>query len=117
MPKKNNSPRLSSGAAAGAASLLASLVCVLVGLVFGFIVLLILGGITMSQNGDQFTFGNLLKITWEQGFKPIVQGGFYSKANMMGMAVRMEILQAFSTSARLASIPWARSWRCTPPSC
>lgn len=94
MPKKNNSPRLSSGTSGGAASLLASLVCVLAGLTFGFVVLLVLGGITMSQNGDQFTFGNLLKITWEQGFKPIVQGGFYSKANMMGMAVRMEILQA-----------------------
>ena len=94
MPKKNNSPRLSTGASGGAASLLASLICVLSGLAVGFVVLLILGGITMSQNGDQFTFGNLLKITWEQGFKPIVQGGFYAKANMMGMAVRMEILQA-----------------------
>ena len=48
----------------------------------------------MSQSGEEFTFAALLKTTWEQGFKPIVQGGFYSKANMMGMAVRMEILQA-----------------------
>lgn len=93
MAKKNKSPRL-SGAPTGLASLLASLVCVLAGLAFGFVVLLILGGITMSQSGEEFTFGHLLATTWEQGFKPIVQGGFYSKANMMGMAVRMEILQA-----------------------
>ena len=90
MPKKNNSPRLSTDASGGAASLLASLVCILAGLAVGFVVLLILGGITMSQNGDQFTFGNLLKITWEQGFKPILQGGFYMKSR----GVRMEILQA-----------------------
>ena len=92
MPKKNKSPRL-SGASSGLASLAASLVCVVSGLIVGF-VLLILGGVTMSQSGEEFTFAALLKTTWEQGFKPIVQGGFYSKANMMGMAVRMEILQA-----------------------
>lgn len=93
MPKKNKSPRL-SGASSGLASLAASLVCVVSGLIVGFLVLLILGGVTMSQSGEEFTFAALLKTTWEQGFKPIVQGGFYSKANMMGMAVRMEILQA-----------------------
>ena len=93
MQKKNQGLRL-SGASGGIGTLLASLVCILSGLLVGFVVLLVLGGITMSQNGEAFTFNNLLKITWEQGFKPIVQGGFYSKANMMGMAVRMEILQA-----------------------
>ena len=93
MQKKNNAPRL-SGASQGIGTLLASLVCILVGLAVGFLVLLVLGGITMTQNGEEFNFLNLLKITWEQGFKPIVQGGFYSKANAMGMAVRMEILQA-----------------------
>ena len=93
MPKKNKSPRL-SGASSGLASLAASLVCVVSGLIGGFLVLLIMGGVTMSQSGEEFTFAALLKTTWEQGFKPIVQGGFYSKANMMGMAVRMEILQA-----------------------
>lgn len=93
MQKKKNSPRL-SGASQGIGTLLASLVCILAGLVVGFVVLLVLGGITMSQNGEEFNFLNLLKITWEQGFKPITQGGFYSKANAMGMAVRMEILQA-----------------------
>ena len=93
MQKKKNGPRL-SGASQGIGTLLASLVCILAGLVVGFVVLLVLGGITMSQNGEDFNFLNLLKITWEQGFKPITQGGFYSKANAMGMAVRMEILQA-----------------------
>lgn len=93
MQKKNNAPRL-SGASGGIGTLLASLVCILAGLAVGFVVLLVLGGVTMSQNGEEFSFLNLLKITWEQGFKPIVQGGFYSKSNAMGMAVRMEILQA-----------------------
>ena len=93
MQKKKNSPRL-SGASQGIGTLLASLVCILAGLMVGFVVLLVLGGITLSQNGEDFNFLNLLKITWEQGFKPITQGGFYSKANAMGMAVRMEILQA-----------------------
>lgn len=90
MQNKVRSARLSGGIG----TLLASLVCILSGLIVGFLVLLVLGGITMSQNGEAFTFGNLLKITWEQGFKPILQGGFYAKANAMGMAVRMEILQA-----------------------
>jgi general nucleoside transport system permease protein len=78
----------------GGATLIASIVCVLIGLAVGFLVLLILGGVTMAQSGEQFTFSDLLKITWEQGFQPILQGGFYAKANTMGMAVRMEILQA-----------------------
>lgn len=81
-------------AAGGMGTLLASLVCILSGLAVGFVVLLILGGITMRQSGTSFTFAQLLETTWNQGFKPILQGGFYSKANAMGMAVRMEILQA-----------------------
>ena len=93
MEKKHNGPRL-SGASGGFGTLLASLVCILSGMIVGFVVLLVLGGITMSQNGEEFNFLTLLKTTWEQGFKPIVQGGFYSKSNAMGMAVRMEILQA-----------------------
>ena len=93
MRKSNHGPRL-SGAPGGLGTLLASMVCILAGLAVGFAALLVLGGITMGQSGDEFTFANLLKITWEQGFKPILQGGFYSKSNAMGMAVRMEILQA-----------------------
>ena len=93
MQKKQNTLRL-PGASGGLGTLVASLVCILAGLAVGFVVLLVLGGITMSQNGEAFTISNLMKITWEQGFKPIVQGGFYSKSNAMGMAVRMEILQA-----------------------
>lgn len=93
MGKKNNAPRL-SGVTGGLGTLMASLVCILSGLIVGFIVLLVLGSITMAQGGDKASFSELLQITWEQGFKPILQGGFYAKANAMGMAVRMEILQA-----------------------
>ena len=93
MSKKNNAPRLGN-AVSGISSLLASLVCILIGLAVGFVVLLALGGITLAQEGNAATFSDLLKTTWEQGFKPIVQGGFYKKANTMGMGVRMEILQA-----------------------
>ena len=93
MSKKNSAPRLGNTVGA-ASSLLASLVCILIGLAVGFVVLLALGGITLAQEGNAATFSDLLKTTWEQGFKPIVQGGFYKKANTMGMGVRMEILQA-----------------------
>ena len=93
MSNKNNAPRL--GNAVGAASsLLASLVCILIGLAVGFVALLALGGITLAQEGSTASFSELLNTTWEQGFKPILQGGFYKKANTMGMGVRMEILQA-----------------------
>ena len=93
MSKKNNAPRLGN-MLGGASTLIASLVCILIGLAVGFVVLLVLGGITLAQEGSAFSFGELLTTTWEQGFKPILHGGFYSKANTMGMGVRMEILQA-----------------------
>ena len=93
MSKKNNAPRLGN-VTGGLSSLMASLVCILIGLTVGFVVLLVLGGITLAQEGSAFSFSELLNTTWEQGFKPILHGGFYSKANTMGMGVRMEILQA-----------------------
>ena len=93
MSKKNNAPRL-GGVLSGMSTLLASLICIVIGLAVGFVVLMVLGGITLAQEGSVFSFGELLKTTWNQGFKPILQGGFYSKANTMGMGVRMEILQA-----------------------
>jgi len=93
MSKKNIAPRLSNSLT-GASTLLASLLCILIGLVVGFVVLLVLGGITMAQQGTAFSFGELLTITWQQGFVPILHGGFFAKANTMGMGVRMEILQA-----------------------
>jgi len=93
MSKKNTAPRLGN-TLSGISSLLASLVCIAIGLVFGFVVLLVLGGITMSQEGSAFSMAELLNTTWTQGFRPILEGGFYSKANTMGMGVRMEILQA-----------------------
>lgn len=93
MSKKNTAPRLGN-VAGGVSSLMASLMCILIGLAVGFVVLLVLGGITLAQEGSAFSFSELLKTTWDQGFKPILFGGFYSKANTMGMGVRMEILQA-----------------------
>ena len=93
MSKKNNAPRLGNMNGA-VSSLLASLVCIFIGLTVGFVVLLTLGGITLAQEGSSFSFGQLMSTTWEQGFKPILHGGFYAKANTMGMGVRMEILQA-----------------------
>lgn len=93
MNKQKNAPRLGN-LTGGVSSVLASLVCILVGLVVGFLVLLVLGGVTLAQEGTSFSLGELFKTTWEQGFKPILQGGFYAKANTMGMGVRMEILQA-----------------------
>ena len=93
MASKKNPIRLGNSLP-GISNLLASFVCILAGLIVGFLALLILGGITMSQDGAAFSFSQLLTTTWEQGFKPILHGGFYSKANTMGMGVRMEILQA-----------------------
>ena len=93
MSKKNPGSRLGN-AAGGVGSLLASLTCILVGLVIGFVVLLVLGWITLAQDGNTITFGQMLTKTWNSGFKAILSGGFYSTANAMGMGVRAEILQA-----------------------
>lgn len=93
MSKKNTAPRLGN-VVGGVGTLVASLICILVGLAVGFIVLMVLGGITLAQSGEEFSFASLLQTTWESGFKPILNGGFYPKSNTMGMGVRMEILQA-----------------------
>jgi len=93
MSKKQKALRL-DGMSNGIGALLASLICIVAGLVVGFLVLAVLGGITMAQNGTQFSLGELLQITWEKGFSRILQGGLYPGANAMGMGVRMEILQA-----------------------
>ena len=58
MSKKNTAPRLGS-AVGGIGSLLASLTCILVGLVIGFVVLLVLGWITLAQDGNSLTFGQM----------------------------------------------------------
>ena len=93
MSKKNTAPRLGNSVS-GIGSLLASLACILVGLVIGFIALLVLGWITMAQDGNSVSLGQMLQKTWNSGFKAILSGGFYSTANAMGMGVRTEILQA-----------------------
>ena len=93
MSKKNTAPRLGNSVS-GIGSLLASMACILVGLVIGFIALLVLGWITMAQDGNSVSLGQMLQKTWSSGFKAILSGGFYSTANAMGMGVRTEILQA-----------------------
>ena len=91
---KKKPARLSGSTVSGFATLLASLECIVLGLVVGYIALLILGAITAAQGGSAMTFGELLKTTWEKGFKAILQGGFFKTANTLGMGVRMEIIQA-----------------------
>lgn len=91
--KKSGTMRLGNTRSA-LGTLLASLLCIVIGLIVGFVVLLVLGTITMAQGGASVSFGELLKTTWNQGFKAILQGGFFKSANAMGMGVRMEILQA-----------------------
>ena len=93
MAKKNNAPRLGA-ALSGVNSLLASLTCIVVGLVIGFVALLILGWITLAQEGNAVSFSEMLSKTWNSGFKAILSGGFYKTANLMGMGVRSEILSA-----------------------
>lgn len=93
MAEKKNAPRLGN-AASSVSSLMASLTCILVGLIVGFLALLILGWITLAQDGNAVSFGEMLGKTWNSGFKAILSGGFYTTANAMGMGVRTEILQA-----------------------
>lgn len=87
---KHVAPRL-GGVTTGATSVLASFVCVLIGLVIGYLSLMLLGWITLSQQGQSVTFGELISKTSELGFNRILQGGFYEKKNMMGMGVYTEI--------------------------
>ena len=92
MGKKNTAPRLGK-AMGGVGSLMASLTCILLGLIIGFIALLVLGWITLAQEGSALSFSEMLAKTWNSGFKAILSGGFYKTANAMGMGVRSEILQ------------------------
>ena len=66
MGKKNTAPRLGN-AMSSAGTLMASFVCILAGLVIGFIALLILGWITLAQDGSSVTFGEMLAKTWNSG--------------------------------------------------
>ncbi len=90
---KHLAPRLND-AATGVSSVMASLVCIVIGLVVGYLALLLLGWVTLSQEGTQVSFAELRQITWEKGFQAILHGGFFKSANTMGMGVRTEILQA-----------------------
>ena len=93
MSKKNTAPRLGNSMSS-VGSLLASFTCIALGLIIGFIALLVLGWITLAQEGSTLSFADMLAKTWNSGFKAILTGGFYTTANAMGMGVRAEILQA-----------------------
>ncbi len=90
--KKNTALRLDAQGAV--TTLLASFLCIFIGLAIGFVVLLVLGWVTLAQDGSALTFAEMLTKTWASGFKPILCGGFFKTANTMGMGVRAEILQA-----------------------
>ena len=87
MLKKNSGFRLENAKSA-VSSLLASLICILIGLFIGFVVLFVLGWVTVSQKGSNAGFAEMLRITWEQGFSRLLEGGFYKFANIIpGMGV------------------------------
>ncbi len=91
---KNNIGLRLDNAKNAASSLLASIICILIGLFIGFIVLFVLGWITVSQKGGAANFTDMLQITWEQGFKRMLEGGFYKNANIIpGMGLRSELIQ------------------------
>ncbi len=77
----------------GVASLASSLLCILIGLVVGFILLVVLAWITMLQEGQSFSFGELIDTVINNGLTPMLHGGFYEKSNTMGMGVRTELLK------------------------
>ena len=77
----------------GVASLASSLLCIIIGLLFGFLLLIVLAWITMNQGGTEVTFSGLLEAVKTKGLTPMLHGGFYEKSNLLGMGVRMELLQ------------------------
>lgn len=91
--EKHVAPRLND-TANGFTSVLASLVCVAVGLFVGYLSLLLLGWITLTQKGEAVTLAELMQKANELGFSRILEGGFYEKKNMMGMGVYTEITRA-----------------------
>ncbi len=91
MKKKIASPL--ANAKFGIASLTSSLLCIIIGLIIGFILLIVLAWITMSQDGLEVTFSGLLDAVKTKGLTPMLHGGFYEKSNLLGMGVRMELIQ------------------------
>ncbi len=77
----------------GIASLTSSLICILIGLVVGFVLLVVLAWITLLQEGESVTFAGLMNSVMTTGLTPMLAGGFYSKANIMGTGVRTELLK------------------------
>ena len=91
MNKKASS--LLANTKSGIASLASSLICIVIGLVVGFFLLAILAWITLVQKGEAVTFGSLINSVMNTGLTPLLSGGFYSKANIMGAGVRTELLK------------------------
>ncbi len=91
MKKKLASPLAT--AKNGVTSLVSSLLCIVIGLIVGFVLLVALAAITMGQEGETFTFASLIDKVWISGLKPMLEGGFYAKSNVMGMGVRSELLK------------------------
>ena len=77
----------------GIASFASSLICIVIGLVVGFFLLAILAWITLVQKGEAVTFGSLINSVMNTGLTPLLSGGFYSKANIMGAGIRTELLK------------------------
>ncbi len=77
----------------GIASFSSSLICILIGLVVGFVLLVVLAWITLLQEGETVTLAGLMNSVFTTGLTPMLSGGFYSKANIMGAGVRTELLK------------------------
>ena len=89
---KKNSPFLTN-TKNGISSLSSSLICIFFGLVVGFILMVVLAWITLTQEGESVTLSGLMNSVMEQGLTPMLSGGFYSKSNMFGAGVRTELLK------------------------
>ena len=82
-----------ANAKSGIASFSSSLICILIGLVVGFVLLVVLAWITLLQEGETVTLAGLMNSVFTTGLTPMLSGGFYSKANIMGTGVRTELLK------------------------
>lgn len=97
MKKRLASPLAS--AKNGLSSIVASLICIAIGLAVGYLLLMLLAWLALNQEvaegiRSSYTFDELIQIVNETGFMRMIQGGFYEGANLGGMGVRREIIEA-----------------------
>jgi len=83
----SNKNRRSLKSSDSLSSLGASLVCIVIGLIFGFIFLFVLAWISSSQSGGPVSLGQLLKSTYDNGFRQILSGGFYLRPIGIGKEI------------------------------